>query len=175
MIKQTKILVKNFHFYVGYNEKGIVYIGSIDGEIDDILNYFDNVQNVDTLSNFSVLEKEMNLYFDQKLKNFTVPLDLHGTPFQVSVWNSLLKIPYGKTYSYEMVSEMVGDKKRVRAVANAIGRNPISIIVPCHRVIRKNGSIGGYGGGLDMKRTLFDVEGIDLERGNNLWVKAKSN
>lgn len=89
-----------------------------------------------------------------------LPLDICGTEFQKSVWTALQKIPYGKTKSYSDIAEMIGKPKAVRAVANACGANKIAIIIPCHRVISKNGSIGGYYWGPEIKKILLKLEGI---------------
>jgi len=105
------------------------------------------------------LEKELNEYFDKKRKNFDIPLDIiKGTKFQRKVWKTLLKIAYGKTVSYQKQAEMFGNIKAVRAVANANGANNIVILIPCHRVIGKNGSLTGFGGGLWRKELLLNLE-----------------
>lgn len=93
-----------------------------------------------------------------------LPLDLRGTAFQLHVWAALQRIPFGETRSYSEVAQMVGRPKAVRAVANACATNPVPFIVPCHRVVRKDGSLGGYGGGLPMKRTLLSNESVDVAR-----------
>jgi len=97
-------------------------------------------------------------YFDGKRTEFDLPLSLHGTDFQVSVWKALQTIPFGETRSYNDVAVMIGNPKACRAVGMANNRNPISIIVPCHRVIGQNGSLVGYGGGLPAKQYLLDLE-----------------
>lgn len=104
------------------------------------------------------LEKELNKYFNKKLTSFTIPLDLVGTEFQQKVWNNLLNIPYGITRSYAQQAESLGDIKAIRAVATANGSNPVSIIVPCHRVIGSDGKLTGYGGGLWRKQFLLELE-----------------
>jgi AraC family transcriptional regulator of adaptative response/methylated-DNA-[protein]-cysteine methyltransferase len=93
-------------------------------------------------------------------KHFTgdLPLDARGTAFQHQVWNALQKIPAGQTRSYSQIAESIGKPKAVRAVAHACATNPISVIVPCHRVIRRDGSLGGYGGGLERKKELLARE-----------------
>jgi AraC family transcriptional regulator of adaptative response/methylated-DNA-[protein]-cysteine methyltransferase len=106
-----------------------------------------------------ILEDELNEYFAKKRKNFDIPLDIiKGTDFQRAVWKILLKIPYGKTVSYQKQAEMLGNIKAVRAVANANGTNSIVILIPCHRVIGKNGSLTGFGGGLWRKELLLNIE-----------------
>jgi methylated-DNA-[protein]-cysteine S-methyltransferase len=102
---------------------------------------------------------ELDEYFQGRRKFFDVKLHLHGSSFQQQVWNKLLEIPYGKTTFYADIAEKVGDLNSVRAVGLANGQNPIAIIVPCHRVIGKDGSMVGYGGGLDRKVWLLRHEG----------------
>lgn len=102
--------------------------------------------------------QQLEDYFSGKLTRFTVPLDLQGTPFQLKVWHALQQIPYGETRSYADIARQIGNPKAVRAVGGANGKNPVCIIVPCHRVIAADGSIGGYSGGLAMKRKLLRIE-----------------
>ncbi len=100
---------------------------------------------------------QLNEYFMKIRKKFDINLDVAGTDFQIRVWNELSKIPYGKTVSYKDVAERL-DSKAVRAVGSANGRNPIMIIVPCHRVINASGGLGGYAGGLEAKKKLLQLE-----------------
>jgi methylated-DNA-[protein]-cysteine S-methyltransferase len=97
-------------------------------------------------------------YFKGKLKSFNLPLTMQGTDFQMKVWNALKNIPYGKTISYGELAAMIGNPKACRAVGMANNRNPIAIIVPCHRVIGHDGSLTGYGGGLELKQKLLELE-----------------
>jgi methylated-DNA-[protein]-cysteine S-methyltransferase len=97
-------------------------------------------------------------YLEGKRKQFTVPIALHGTEFQLAVWEALKTIPYGGTRSYKEIATLIGRPKALRAVGMANNRNPISIIVPCHRVIGSDGSLTGYGGGLPLKQRLLDLE-----------------
>ncbi len=106
----------------------------------------------------SKTEKELLEYFKGERKSFDIPLDPDGTDFQKQTWNELSKIPYAETVSYQELAKRVGDIKKARAVGNANGKNPISIIIPCHRVIAKDGSLGGYGGGLKIKEFLLNLE-----------------
>ncbi|HLY19283.1 MAG TPA: methylated-DNA--[protein]-cysteine S-methyltransferase [Bryobacteraceae bacterium] len=101
---------------------------------------------------------ELRAYFAGELREFGLPLDMQGTEFQKSVWTELLKIPYGETRSYSQVAAAIRAPKAVRAVGAANGRNPIPIVVPCHRVIGADGSLTGFGGGLPLKRFLLDLE-----------------
>lgn len=107
---------------------------------------------------FAILEQQMGEYFIGQRKEFDMPLHFAGTPFQKSVWTGLLQIPYGETRSYKQQSIFLGNEKAIRAVAGANGENGIAIIVPCHRVIGEDGSLTGYGGGLQRKKWLLDLE-----------------
>jgi methylated-DNA-[protein]-cysteine S-methyltransferase len=102
---------------------------------------------------------ELNEYFVGKRRDFTFALDLRGTDFQVKCWRALLGIPYGETRTYADIARAVGQPKGFRAVGLANNRNPIAIVVPCHRVIASDGTLCGYGGGLDLKRKLLELEG----------------
>ncbi|MFJ8046946.1 methylated-DNA--[protein]-cysteine S-methyltransferase [Streptomyces luteogriseus] len=110
----------------------------------------------DTL--FAETEEQLKAYFAGELKEFTVALRLTGTPFQRTVWDRLRRIPYGETRTYGQLADTLGAPTASRAVGLANGRNPIGIIVPCHRVIGANGSLTGYGGGLERKQRLLDFE-----------------
>lgn len=101
---------------------------------------------------------QLNEYFNGTRENFDLNLNPQGTDFQKTVWNSLLKIPFGKTTTYLALSKQIGDPKAIRAVANANGKNPIWIIIPCHRVIGSDGSLTGYAGGLHRKKWLLEHE-----------------
>jgi AraC family transcriptional regulator of adaptative response/methylated-DNA-[protein]-cysteine methyltransferase len=104
------------------------------------------------------LEKELGLYFEGKIREFTVPVVLRGTPFQVAAWERLQRIPYGETISYEQQAREIGRTGAQRAIGKANGDNRIAIVVPCHRVVRQNGDLCGYGGGLWRKKFLLDLE-----------------
>lgn len=103
-------------------------------------------------------KKQLTEYFSKKRKKFDLPIILDGTDFQKKVWKQLVKIPYGQTISYGEQAKRIGDPKKARAVGIANSKNPVSIIVPCHRVIGKNGELTGFGGGLTNKKFLIDLE-----------------
>jgi methylated-DNA-[protein]-cysteine S-methyltransferase len=107
---------------------------------------------------FTDVVAQLDAYFAGELSDFDIELDLRGTGFQRRVWKALLTIPYGETRSYGEIAEQIGAPGAARAVGLANGHNPIAIIVPCHRVIGASGSLTGYGGGLDRKRTLLALE-----------------
>jgi len=104
--------------------------------------------------------RQLDEYFAGSRTRFTVPLDFEGTPFQRAVWQALLTIPFGETRSYRQIAEQIGRPAAVRAVGAANGRNPISIIAPCHRVIGSDGRLTGFAGGLDAKAFLLALEGV---------------
>ncbi|ORW97009.1 cysteine methyltransferase [Mycobacterium sp. IEC1808] len=110
--------------------------------------------------------EQLNAYFAGELTEFDVELELGGTEFQRRVWNALLTIPYGETRSYGEIADQIGSPGSARAVGWANGHNPIAIVVPCHRVIGANGSLTGFGGGLDRKRSLLELE----KRSENLTL-----
>lgn len=107
---------------------------------------------------FDRTRKQLDDYFAGQSNAFDLPLVLKGTDFQRRVWAELLKIPFGQTISYQQLADRLGKPNASRAVGGANGKNPLYIVVPCHRVIAADGSLGGYGGGLDAKRTLLDLE-----------------
>lgn len=112
-------------------------------------------------------EQELEEYFAGNRKSFNIPLLLAGTDFQKSVWQALQEIPYGEVVTYMDIANRIGNPKGVRAVSQAIGSNPLSILVPCHRVVGRNGALTGYAGGLVVKQSL-----LELERGHK---KGKKN
>jgi methylated-DNA-[protein]-cysteine S-methyltransferase len=109
---------------------------------------------------FAAVHEQLDAYFAGELDTFDLPFEAHGTPFQMRVWDELVRIPFGETISYSDLARRLGDAKLVRAVGTANGRNPISIVIPCHRVIGADGSLVGYGGGLDRKRWLLEHEAV---------------
>ncbi|MEZ4554071.1 MAG: methylated-DNA--[protein]-cysteine S-methyltransferase [Dehalococcoidia bacterium] len=111
--------------------------------------------------------EELRGYFAGKRETFDLPLAPKGTPFQQAVWGALLDIPYGETSTYGAVARRIGRPSGPRAVGMAIGRNPISVVVPCHRVVGANGTLTGYGGGLDRKEWLLALEGLP----RTSWVR----
>jgi len=105
-----------------------------------------------------LVASQLNEYFNGKRKSFDLPLEVLGTDFRKKVWTALCEIPYGETRSYKDIAVRIGCPKGFRAIGQANHNNPISIIIPCHRVIAADGSLGGYGGGLDTKTLLLELE-----------------
>ncbi len=128
---------------------------TIDNRINSILNSEYVLHKFDL---FDSVVEQLEEYFEQNRKQFDIPLLMVGSIFQKKVWNELLKISYGSTSTYSILAENLGDKKLVRAVANANGANSISILIPCHRVIGKDGKMVGYAGGINTKEKLLDLE-----------------
>ena len=125
-----------------------------------VISILDSEQTISTAIPETLQESvhQLNDYFAGKRNNFTFPLNPSGTEFQQKVWKSLLEIPFGKTMSYMDLSKKLGDVKAIRAVASANGKNPLWIVVPCHRVIGTDGSLTGYAGGLWRKKWLLEHE-----------------
>ena len=124
---------------------GIRSVGSITGEI-----FTDEIT--------SEAERQLAEYFDKKRRTFELPLHLSGTDFQLRVWNALTEIPFGETRSYRDIAEAAGSPKACRAVGNAVGKNPFLIVLPCHRVIASDGTIGGFSADIRIKKYLLEFE-----------------
>ena len=103
-------------------------------------------------------ETQLQTYFDGQLQRFDLPLQPAGTPFQGAVWQALARVPYGRTITYGELAALLGKPRAARAVGAALGRNPLPIIVPCHRVVGSDGSLTGFAGGVDIKRSLLALE-----------------
>ena len=117
----------------------------------------------------SLIKKELREYFERGLEKFSQKIGvLKGTEFDKMVWQTLKEIPYGETRTYKWLAEKIGNPNATRAVGQALSRNPLPIILPCHRIIESDGSIGGYSSGVDMKRRLLEIEYyINLSKKNN--------
>lgn len=148
--------------YVSYLKSpiGQIKITADSDSINSILFVFADTEMKEENLNAVLVQckNELSEYFVGKRKEFEVPIRQEGTEFQQKVWNELIKIPYGKTVSYNFIAESLGNKKSIRAVGAANGKNQISIIVPCHRVIGSDGNLTGYAGGLWRKKWLLDHE-----------------
>ena len=168
MLANNFIVIKHFDFPCGE-----MILGSFDGKlclcdwadgrrrasVDQRLQKCLKAEYVEGTSDvIEMAQQQLDEYFLSKRHEFDIPLLFVGTDFQKIVWNELLKIPYGKTISYGDLAKRIGMPKSVRAVANANAVNAISIIAPCHRVIGSDGSLTGYGGGLERKRLLLELE-----------------
>lgn len=122
------------------------------------IEYTSNAGKINSTAILDQAIEQLDEYFEGDRDAFDLPLDIKGTKFQVQVWKELTKIPFGKTISYAQLATRIGNPKAVRAVGNANGQNPLPIIIPCHRVIASDGSLGGYSGGLANKQFLLNLE-----------------
>lgn len=150
------------HILAAATAQGLCYVGSPGGRLEDLNDWIEK-----HVPNHHLIRDEVSMhdyvgqfdeYFRGRRTSFTFPLALYGTPFQMSVWATLQKIPFGQSRSYTDVALDMQKPKSVRAIAAAIGANPLLIAVPCHRVIGKSGALTGYRGGLDMKARLLTLE-----------------
>ncbi|WP_297133868.1 methylated-DNA--[protein]-cysteine S-methyltransferase [Terrisporobacter sp.] len=130
--------------------------------------YFSKFNTDDNIVETYLIKKgimQINEYLQGKRNKFDLPLDLKGTEFQNKVWNELRNIPYGETRSYKDIAVAIGNENASRAIGMANNRNPIPIIIPCHRVVGSNGKLVGYAGGLDIKEKLLNIENVELKKG----------
>jgi len=149
--------------YIVATDRGLCYVSHETRNLNDIIdwqmeNYPDSklISNSDEIKPYS---KQFNEYLAGDRKTFDFPTDVKGTPFQKEVWEALYEVPYGETASYLDIAEMLGrDRKSAQAVGGAVGSNPLSIVCPCHRIVGSDGSLTGYGGGLDNKISLLNHE-----------------
>lgn len=159
-------LTNDWNISLAATERGLSYLAlprdSVQGLRDWVAYHIDDCGLEENPTALAPYIQELNEYFSGPRRAFSIPLDLHGTPFQVAVWRALIDIPYGETRCYQDIAMAVGRPKAVRAVGMANGANPVPIVVPCHRVIGKNGSLTGYSGGLDIKTLLLQREGLLL-------------
>lgn len=157
-----KISNSKWPIYIAATEKGICFVGSLEESKKELEEWIKKVHPVDVLeedwSKVANYATELEEYFRGERTKFDLPLDINGTLFQKKVWTELNKIPYGKTTTYGELADKIGHPRAFRAVGTAVGKNPLLIIVPCHRVIHKNGEISGYRGPIDMKIKLLSLE-----------------
>ncbi len=137
------------------SDKGLVAI-----DVQNVRVVSDQEASASAQKILSSTKKQLEQYFAGKRTNFDIPLDLEGTDFQQQAWRALCRIPYGKTISYGQQAKNIKKPKAFRAVGSSNGKNPIPIIVPCHRVVAGDGSLGGYSLGLKMKKQLLALEGV---------------
>lgn len=153
---------RDWNMYMAATSKGLCYVGPHNRSFEELSVWAEKhipessfVENTEKLQPYAA---QLIEYFEGKRKNFTISFDHKGTAFQLAVWKALCEIPYGQTKSYSDIATAINKPAAVRAVGAAIGKNPILITVPCHRVIGKNGSLTGFRGGLEMKTQLLDLE-----------------
>ncbi|WP_409021746.1 methylated-DNA--[protein]-cysteine S-methyltransferase [Dellaglioa sp. P0083] len=148
------------YFWLGMTDKGLSFVGSPNGLRSEIETFYPRTKFEENDRAFKNTIGELQAYFDHKIQKFTIPVDFNssGTKLQKEIWEQLELIPYGETRTYSELALEVNYPKAVRAIASAVGRNPILIVIPCHRILRKDGSLGGYRGGINMKKQLLEIE-----------------
>lgn len=146
------------YIYTYQTKIGPITIHESNNKITKILINEKNSVNTEESNLTKQTIKEINEYLDHKRTDFTIPLDPQGTDHQIKVWNELKKIPYSETRTYKELATSLGNPNASRAIGSACGKNPIMIIVPCHRVIGTNGKLTGYAGGIVVKEKLIDLE-----------------
>jgi methylated-DNA-[protein]-cysteine S-methyltransferase len=141
------------------SSRGLAKLEFMDGRVQLGDRWFPEAKREESAEKLQHYVQELQQYFAGRRRDFSFPLDLRGTGFQVRCWNALLEIPYGEVRTYAQQAKAVGCPRGFRAVGMANHDNPVAIVVPCHRVIASDGTLGGYGGGLDLKRKLLELEG----------------
>ncbi|GGG16569.1 methylated-DNA--[protein]-cysteine S-methyltransferase [Paenibacillus abyssi] len=158
----TLLIHEDWKMHVAATTEGLCYVGSHNKPFEEMADWinrrFPGRMLVQDDNKMEPYLNELIEYLQGERRSFSVPLDFRGTPFQVSVWNALGRIPYGQTLSYSDIAKDIRNPSSARAVGAAIGANPILITIPCHRVIGKNGALTGYRGGMDMKTKLLELE-----------------
>jgi methylated-DNA-[protein]-cysteine S-methyltransferase len=158
MVSVKSFTYNNWEFLMALYDGELAYFG-LKSAADEILKKdFPKDEIVEVNDGFALIETQLQAYFDGNLKVFDIPLYISGTSFQKAVYKVLSDVKYKEVISYTELARRVGDVKKVRAVANAIGKNRHLIVIPCHRIIAKDGSMGGYSGGLDLKEVLLNIE-----------------
>ena len=156
-----EMIVEKSPILVAWTERGLCYVGSFIETFEHFCVWHEKYipqAEVIYYDGKSVYKDQILQYFSGQRTQFDLPMDLKGTAFQQSVWQELSKIPYGKTVAYSYIAKEINNPKAVRAVGRAIGQNPLTIVIPCHRVIGKNGKLTGFRGGLEMKEVLLALE-----------------
>jgi len=153
----------DWSLYIAATDKGLCFIGSQNEHTDELKQWFKknrpNTRLVEDWGRIAVYADQLAEYLNGERKTFDLPVDLVGTEFQHAVWTELRNIPFGEKKTYSDIAENIGRPKAVRAVGSAIGANPVLMVVPCHRVIAKSGKLGGFRGGISMKKGLLELEG----------------
>lgn len=145
-------------YLLGATTKGLAFVGSADQTVAELKQFYPKAQLTAVKALQGDHATQIQEYLTGQRQKFTLPLDITGTSFQESVWQALLQIPYGQTTDYTQIAQTIKHEKASRAVGTAVGKNPVLMVIPCHRVITKSGQLGGYRGGLPMKQVLLALE-----------------
>lgn len=158
----TQFSYDDWTMYVAKTDKGLCYIGSPNKPFSEletwVMKKIPSAHLIENDAHLIPFTKAIKRFINSETKEFNLPLDLIGTTFQKNVWHASTMIPYGETRTYQMIAEEINNPKAVRAVGTAIGANPLLMVVPCHRIIAKSGSLSGFRGGLSMKEFLLQLE-----------------
>lgn len=161
-IRWAYIEQSDFRLHLARTDRGLCYVGSPGEGIEELERYcwkrFPNAQFIYEPQALKGYQDSLKAWFTGSSEPSTLPLDTEGTAFQQAIWQALQKIPHGQTVSYSELAERVGKPQAVRAVGSAVGANPLMIFIPCHRVIRKNGDVTGFRGGMALKHHLLEME-----------------
>lgn len=144
--------------YLFATKDGLAFVGSENGPLDEVLDWYPQATLVANQEILAPYLQTFEAYLNQQTTTFDLPVSIQGTDFQQRVWHALTTIPYGQTLTYSDIAQIIQSPKAVRAVASAIAKNPLLLVIPCHRVIGKNGELRGYRGGLGMKKKLLTFE-----------------
>ncbi|MEB7065963.1 methylated-DNA--[protein]-cysteine S-methyltransferase [Mammaliicoccus sciuri] len=150
-----KHLNKQLDIYA--SDVGLIFVSSFDKE-NEIHQFISNIEIKENQDKVKPYIDQLNEYFNGTRTTFDLKIDINSTPFNETVWQALTKIPYGETTTYSDLANKIDKPNAVRAVASAVGKNPLNIVIPCHRVIGKDGQLRGYRGGLEMKQSLLELE-----------------
>lgn len=150
--------IQGHTYVIGATDKGLCFVGSRDQEVQEIEDFYPKAELQDDEQMVDQYANQIREYLVSKRQSFDMELDISGTKFQELVWQSLMKIPYGQTRDYSEIAKQIGKPKAARAVGSAIGKNPVLMVIPCHRVITKDKHVGHYRGGVDMKQELLTLE-----------------
>ncbi|KRO00613.1 methylated DNA-protein cysteine methyltransferase [Companilactobacillus kimchiensis] len=143
---------------MGATSNGLAFVGSQDGDVTELKQFYPEAVLVDSKAQVNDYRVQLEEYLQGVRKEFTIKQDITGTSFQEAVWQQVAQIPYGQVSNYTKIAQAINRPQAIRAVGTAIGKNPLLMVIPCHRVLTKTGKLGGYRGGLQMKQTLLNLE-----------------
>lgn len=157
----SKFQVKDATYYVASTKKGLAFVGSPNQTLKEVNQFYQAIELIEDEKPNIEAVRQIKEYLENRRQEFNLAIDLsNGTQFQQKIWKTLTKITYGRGVNYTELAELAETPKAIRAVASAVARNPILLVIPCHRVIRKDGKIGNYRAGVELKEKLLKMEGF---------------
>ncbi|WP_125763829.1 methylated-DNA--[protein]-cysteine S-methyltransferase [Companilactobacillus hulinensis] len=150
--------IHNHKYVIAATAKGLAFVGSPDKEISEIYSFYQHSKLIEDDKVIAPYYRQLKEFMDHKRTSFELSTDVSGTDFQEQVWHAVQDVPYGSTSNYSEIASTIGRPKAVRAVGTAIGRNPILMVIPCHRILTKDNKLGGFRAGLEMKKELLELE-----------------